>query len=303
MKCLVLGGTGFIGKHLCEKLLKENHSIRVLGKNSIDNIDFAFNWNAEFIEKDYLLIDDFTELLNGIDVVFHLISTTIPSDSSKVCVFDITSNVIPTLRLLDACVKLSIKKIIFLSSGGTVYGIPKNTPMPEEHPTNPICSYGIHKLTIEKYLQFYYMQYGLDYRVIRLSNPYGTGQNLGKNQGVVPIFLDKILHNKPIEVWGDGSIIRDYIYIDDAIEGIISALYYEGVHKIFNIGSGFGMSILEVIHSISNILNIKCEINYLEARKIDVPVNILDISRAKENLFWKCNVNFENGIKMMMKNI
>jgi UDP-glucose 4-epimerase len=293
MNCLVLGGTGFIGTHLCESLAKENYNIRILARKAT-----KYNNNKiEFVQQDFLLIDDFCHLLDGIDIVFHLISTTIPSTSESNCIFDISSNVISTLKLLNACVKMKIKKIIFLSSGGTVYGIPMQIPIPEEHPTNPICSYGIHKLTIEKYLYYFYKQYGLNYTILRLSNPYGPLQDPNRNQGVIPIFINKIIKNQPIEIWGDGSITRDYIYIDDAVQGIILAMHYNGKYKIFNIGSGKGMTLLEVVEGISRILHCNYNINYLEARKIDVPINVLDVSRAEKNLLWKCKINFEDGVK------
>ncbi|EFM11424.1 NAD-dependent epimerase/dehydratase [Paenibacillus curdlanolyticus YK9] len=302
MNCLVLGGTGFIGKHLCKRLAEENHNVRILGRKKIEFDNIFYDNKFEFVQQDFLQIDDFSNLLDGIDIVFHLISTTIPSTSEIDCVFDISSNVISTLKLLKACVKMKIKKIVFISSGGTVYGIPVQLPIPEEHPTNPICSYGIQKLTIENYLYYYFMQYGLDYTILRLSNPYGTGQYINKNQGVIPIFIDKLMKNETLNIWGDGKIIRDYIYIDDAINGIISTINYTGKYKIFNIGSGEGMTLLEVVDSISEILGCKYNINYLDARKIDVPVNVLDVSRAEDNLLWKGRVTFEeaiNSIKLL----
>lgn len=297
MNCLILGGTGFIGKYLCKRLVEENYSLRILGRKNIKDINNIYDNKVEYVQMDFLSIDDFSNLLDGIDIVFHLISTTIPSTSEGNCVFDISSNVISTLKLLNACVKMKVKKIVFLSSGGTVYGVVKQIPIKEEHPTNPICSYGIHKLTIEKYLYYYYMQHGLDYTILRLSNPYGALQDFNRNQGVIPIFINKIMKNEGINIWGDGKIIRDYIYIDDVIQGIISTINYNGKYKVFNIGSGKGMTLLEIVEGISKILNCKYSINYLEARKIDVPINILDVSRAENNLLWECKVSFENGAK------
>lgn len=295
MKCLVLGGTGFIGSNLCQRLVKEGNKVKIFARNDCNYKTSNFE-NVEIINSEFNENVDFEKYLDNIDIVFHLISTTVPATSNEDRVFDLYSNVIPTLKLLDACVKRNVKKMVFLSSGGTVYGVPKEIPIKEEHPTDPICSYAIQKLTIEKYLHFYFCQFGLDYSIIRLSNPYGVGQIGNRGQGVVPIFMKHIMKSEPITIWGDGSVTRDYIYIDDVSDALIRIMNYSGKIKLFNIGSGYGLTLIDVANKIAKVIGKSCEIKFVEARKIDVNTNILNIDRAKKELEWKPIITFDEGI-------
>lgn len=304
MKCLVLGGGGFLGSHLCETLLNKGHEVRIFEKeNAIrDNVSHFFE-RIEWVEGDFALFDHFGSLLKGIDVVFHLISTTLPKTSNDDIVYDISSNLIPTLHLLEASRKHGVKKIIFFSSGGTVYGIPNSIPISESHTAEPICSYGIHKLAIEKYLHFYYHNYALDYAVLRISNPYGERQSPFRSQGVMAVFPYKALKREPIEIWGDGSIIRDYIYISDLMEAVIAILSYRGKYKVFNIGSGTGVSLLEVINEIHNIVGFNPEVRFMQPRNIDVPINVLNIERAVRELSWGPRESFTSGLEKTIRHI
>jgi UDP-glucose 4-epimerase len=215
MNILVLGGNGFIGSHLVDKLLFEGHSVRVFDKNKehyrkvLPGVDYHL---GEFGNRGLL-----SDALNGIDVVVHLICTTLPKTSNDDPVFDIQSNVVESLFLFEQCVTNNIKKIIFASSGGTVYGVPQSVPVPEENPTTPICSYGISKLTIEKYLSLFKQLHNLNSVIIRPSNPFGSRQNPFGIQGAIPVFLGKILRNERIQIWGTGDVIRDFIYIEDLV--------------------------------------------------------------------------------------
>ena len=138
---------------------------------------------------------------------------------------------------------MRIRKFIFVSSGGTVYGIPQEVPIKESHPTEPICSYGISKLAIEKYMNLFHLLHGMEYCVLRLANPFGERQRVAAAQGAVTVFLDKALRNEEIEIWGDGSVVRDYFYVSDAVSAMTKALAYEGSSGVFNIGSGVGQSL------------------------------------------------------------
>ncbi|MFW5437703.1 NAD-dependent epimerase/dehydratase family protein [Paenibacillus apiarius] len=299
MNVLVLGGNGFIGSNLCQELLRKNHNVRILDR-SIKNNNIHYLSNVEFIEFDYVQTQDFTPYLKGIDIVFHLICTTIPSTSNENKIFDIKTNVCPTIQLLDDIVKLGKIKIVFLSSGGTVYGDTQLDMIPEEHALNPICSYGIQKLTIEKYFQFYNHEYGLDYNTVRLSNPYGRGQDGRKGQGVIPIFLNKILKEEEIQIWGDGLTIRDYIYIDDVTDALCKLLHYSGQQKVFNLGSGTGHTLVDIIEAISMETLKTAHIRYLDARSIDVKRNVLDISKIEKELIWRPKVSLNEGIHKLL---
>jgi UDP-glucose 4-epimerase len=295
---LILGGTGFIGSNLCHSLLKRGYKVRIMDR-TMKKMDFDSS-GIEFIEADFIQVHDFKPFLQDIDVVFHFISTTVPATSNGNKVFDISSNVCSTLRLLDDIIQTNVKKIIFLSSGGTVYGQSEMNPIPEEYPTNPICSYGIQKLTIEKYLYYYYHEYGLDYQIIRLANPYGRGQNGKNGQGVIPIFIRKILRNEEIQIWGDGLTTRDYIYIDDVIAAVCLLLEYTGSNKILNLGSGQGSTLIDIVNVISEVVNKEPNIRFLEARSIDVKTNVLDITKITQVLCWIPQKKIKDGIRQML---
>jgi UDP-glucose 4-epimerase len=299
---LITGGTGFIGTNLCKALANQGHYIKIIDR-TIKNLDLLTSLSTpiEFIKIDYTKINNYRPYLKNIDIIFHLISTTLPSTSNDNKEFDVVSNVCSTIRLLEDAVVSGVKKIVFFSSGGTVYGETQAENLTEEHPTNPICSYGIHKLTIEKYLHYFWHSYGLNYLIVRLSNPYGWNQIIKKGQGVVPIFIQKIIQDEDIQIWGDGLNVRDYIYIDDVINALNLLINYEGQTKIFNLGSGKGYSLLEVINTISDILCIKPKINFIEARNIDVRRNVLDITKIQKEIKWKPEVNLREGIMKVLQ--
>lgn len=281
---IILGAAGFIGTNLAIALEKDkNNKVTVVDRN----IDYFkplkdLNLNIEYKEISYEDNADFDSLLNGQDVVYHLISTSMPSTSNGQIPEEIKSNVVLSARLLDACVRQNIKKVVFISSGGTVYGKEVNCPIKEDSSTYPISSYGIQKVSIEKLLYLYNYLYGLDYRVIRLANPYGPYQRPNGLLGAVTTFTYKAINNEEILVYGDGSVVRDFIYIDDAINGILNIENSESKYKTFNLGSGKGTSIKDLLNDIKEALNIELNITYKEARKVDVPVNYLDISRYEE---------------------
>lgn len=301
MRFLVLGANGFIGRHLCSRLLDSGAYIRGFDR-SIPTHSYALNGRIDEIDwvtGDFGSPELFPDLLDDIDYVFHLISTTIPSTSNQDLSYDLTSNVISTIQLLEAIKNSKVKKLIFVSSGGTIYGIPSVVPIPESHVTSPICGYGIHKLTIEKYLQLFDIQYGVDYSILRLSNPYGIEQVADRPQGVIGNFIHKAINGQSLEIWGDGSIVRDYIYIEDVIDAFLLSLFHRGKHKIFNIGSNHGHSIMQVVETIETVVGQPLRVCYGETREVDVPKNILDIQRAKEVLGWAPNTPFYEGVRQL----
>jgi UDP-glucose 4-epimerase len=238
-----------------------------------------------------------SDALRNVDMVFHLICTTVPKTSNDDPVFDVMSNVLETIFLLEQCVQKRVKKIIFLSSGGAVYGRQISVPVAEGSPKHPISSYGITKLTIEKYLYLFHHLYGLKSVVIRPSNPYGERQNPLGEQGVIAVFLGKIAKGLSIDIWGDGNVIKDYIYIGDLISGICKAAFTDTEHHIFNMGSGIGHSINDVVRIMNEKVDHPISVNYLTEGMFDVTRIFLDITRAKEELRWKPAVSLEDGIR------
>jgi len=297
MRCIVFGGGGFLGSHLCEELLASGYDVTIFEKSSanLQNIRQIAD-KIMIVRGDFNNSIDVQQALSGCDVIFHLISTTIPETSNDDPALDVQSNIVSTIRMLEIASNLGCRKVVFFSSGGTVYGIPNSTPIQESHNTNPICSYGIQKLTIEKYLHLFHHLYGLDYNVLRVANPYGPRQSPHSGQGVIAAFIQRILHGEAVEVWGDGSVVRDYIYVTDVVKAAVSVVVYCGQQKIFNIGSGKGQSILDIIRSIESVVGDAFDIRYKGARAVDVPINILDITKAKEELAWRPSVGLMEGL-------
>lgn len=298
-RCLILGGRGFIGSHLVDALLARGYKVRCFDRPHVQPISSSHlsDPNFELYEGDFASEADVASALQGCDICFHLVSTTLPKSSNADPVFDVDSNVIGTVRLLDHSVRLGVKKVVFASSGGTVYGIPARVPIEETHPTDPLSSYGITKLSIEKYLHLYNVLYGLDYTVLRLANPFGEHQRVDASQGAIAVFFGKVLRGETVEIWGDGSVVRDYIYIADVINALIASADYVGTDRVFNIGSGRGYSLNEILVAIENVTGLKAERQYLQGRPFDVPANVLCIDRANKVLNWSPETSFEDGLR------
>lgn len=296
MRCLVLGGGGFIGSHLVEALLAFGHEVNIFDRPGARYLKEFERRGVNIFTGDFVSAGDVSLAILNCDLVYHLVSATVPQTSNENPEYDVAANVLGTLRLLDEARRAHVKKIVFASSGGTVYGIPQEIPIKENHPTDPTSSYGICKLTIEKYLHLYWALYGLDYCILRIANAYGIRQPITTTQGVISAFLDKALHGDELLIWGDGSIMRDYIYVSDIINAMLKAAGYQGEHKIFNVGAGQGHSIKDVISSLERVFQRPLQLKYMPARIYDVPVNILDISRAKKYLDWSPVVSLTDGI-------
>ena len=290
---LILGGQGFIGCNLTEKLLKENFKIKIFEKYINENKKIE---GCEYIQGDFQDIEKYPEIFEDVDIVYHLISTTIPNKDFAKIQFDIETNLIPTVKLLGLALEKGVKKVIFTSSGGTIYGEQNEPSFKENSPKFPICAYGINKLAIENYFYMFYKLYGLDYTVLRLSNPFGK-KHFSKSQGVINVFIDKILNNEDIEIWGDGTVARDYIYIDDVVEALYKAIYNNSEEKIFNISSGKATSLNEILNILKKISNKEFKVNYKPSRAFDVKINCLDNSLAKKHLNWEPKISLEDGIK------
>lgn len=278
MKVLVIGGNGFIGSHLIDQLLLGGHDVRVF--------DIAYErYRKPLANVDYRIstldnIPDLYEALLGIDIVFHLASSTVPSTSNIDTVSDINKNLIPTLNLLNLMIKLGIYRIVYFSSGGAIYGFPQTIPIIEEHPLHPISSYGILKATVEMYLFLYQRIHQLKPLIIRPSNPYGPRQGHYMAQGVVSTFLRKVKLNESLIIFGDGNSKKDYIYISDLIKSC-SKLSFSDEIGTFNIGSGNCHSINEIIATIKEVTGKEIFTVNSEMQKYDVNHFELDISKLK----------------------
>ncbi|MDH3691075.1 MAG: NAD-dependent epimerase/dehydratase family protein [Gammaproteobacteria bacterium] len=293
MRALVLGGKGFIGGHVVDSLLAAGHQVRILDRapdSTVTPVVGADVFYGDFADKAFVY-----EAASGVDVVYHLISTTVPSTSNLDPVADVRGNIIPTIGLLSCMVELSIPKIVFLSSGGTVYGNPEELPIKEGHPLRPRCSYGVVKVAIENYLTMFQQLYGVDRVILRAANPFGERQGHFGVQGVVNTFLLNALAEKPIEIWGDGSVIRDYLYVGD-LANLCVRVGEKEITGIFNAGSGAGRSVNDIVDAVERVTGRSLDPRYLPSRSYDVPEVVLDISRAREQLGWSPRFSMEEGL-------
>lgn len=299
MNIIILGAGGFIGKNLALALVKNKDVNLTLVDKSLSyfsDIRDQLPKNVRYVSSSLDDNDRFPYLENQ-DLLFHLASSNIPTSSNLHVSLDMKSNVVFSSKLFDSCVVNKIKKVIFISSGGTVYGKESKCPLSENLPTDPISSYGLQKLTIEKLLYLYDYMFGLDYRVVRLANPYGPYQRPNGKLGVVTTFINKAINNEELCVYGDGSVVRDFIYIDDAIRAIVNIAFgeFDG-NKVYNLGCGYGTSVKSIIEKISSSLNLKLNISYKQSRSVDVPVNFLDISRYESSYGKLSPLSLEDGI-------
>ena len=301
MQAVVTGASGFIGSHLVDGLLAAGYRVKALGRNLPGLIGPEAQFNPNLSLSPVSLSDRLAlqQALEGAEVVFHLASGSLPQSSNRDPHADVQVNLLGSLNLLEAARLNEVSRFVMVSSGGTVYGIPSAVPIPETHPTNPICSYGITKLAIEKYVALYRQLHGLDGLILRVANPFGPRQRLDAAQGVVPVFLGKALRHEPLQIWGDGTTVRDFLNVADVVAALLAAVAYQGEETLFNIGSGQGISLNQLIVLLERQLKRSLQVEYLPSRGCDVPTNVLCIDRARRALDWKPQIPVEEGLRRL----
>lgn len=296
MKILIIGGAGFLGSGIARHCVAAGHQVRVFTRptRSLARLEDIID-NVEIVHGDFMDDHAVSEALTGIDAVVHSLSTTFPKTVVASAAYDVMSNLLPTIRLVDHCLKKDIRNITYLSSGGTVYGQAQYLPIDEQHPRAPLSLYGLSKLTIENYLHFIAKSQQLVVKILRIGNPYGIEQNIYGVQGIVGVALGAMLRKRPFTVFGDGKHVRDYIASDDVFRATVSAVEYPNT-LIANIGTGRGTSIIELLELIQDAAKTALKIEFLPDRGIDVRENILDSSLAKKELAWAPLVTLDDGI-------
>jgi len=296
-KALVVGGTGFLGRGLCKNLLENGWRVSSLTRHRVSAEDAILGVSYLHGLDDSALVHAFSD----VDVVFNLANAGIPAKSHDNMRQDVDQTVGLNISLLQACVRFGVKKYIFTSSGGTVYGQANSLPIKEDHPTNPLVAYGVNKLSCEKYIALFERIYGLKYTILRVGNPYGPGQSPLQGQGVVAKYIYDSLAGKEFTVYGDGSAVRDYLFISDVSEALRLSYSYDGPHRVFNIGSGFGTTLLDIFSLLKKHCGIEARVNFTSGRNVDVGRNILDISLLKQEFQWEPAISMENGLKQTVE--
>jgi UDP-glucose 4-epimerase len=293
----VLGGLGFMGSHICRELLRRGDRVRVFDKlYTSHDLVADIEHDIEIVEGDMSRPSDVLSAIADADTLIHLIHTTRPGSSMEDPAFDISSNVVANTKWLMQLKQTEVRRILFVSSGGTVYGNPQTIPIDEDHSTNPVCSYGIAKLAIEKYIAMYASMFGLDYCLLRPSNVYGEGQRLNVGQGIIGVLADRALRGENLEIWGTGENLRDYLHIDDMVSALMALLNYHGPHRVFNVASSEGRSVVEIVSLLTDYLKMRPEVVYKPDRGFDVPANVLDSSRLRHETGWQPRVDLSAGI-------
>jgi UDP-glucose 4-epimerase len=302
---VVVGGCGFLGRYVVKALVERGDEVSV-----VDVVEFPASSStakATILDLSRASAREFDALIGAAEVIHHYAWTTIPSTANDDPLIDLQANLAATIGLLDAMKRRGGGRIVFASSGGTVYGRLRTIPVPEYHALEPIAAYGVSKVTAEKYLQLYRYLYGIDARIARISNPYGAGQNPARRQGAVSIFVHRALAGDTIEIWGNGEVVRDYIYIADVVSALTAladaAPFADGYPPVFNIGSGRGTSLAEIIALIKSELGRPLHIVNKPARAFDVPVSVLDITKAHRDLGWGPAVPLQLGIAYMVRDL
>lgn len=297
--CLVIGAGGFLGRHLVSALAGAGYRVRALDLHAPSSLLTGALSTVEHITGDAKDSTVVQSCLHGVDFLFPFASSSLPVTSNADPLGDVRVNLAENVNLFLEASRAGVRKIIFPSSGGTVYGDPSDSPTSEIESTDPISSYGIMKLASEKYLNLMHRLYGVEYTILRYANPYGNGQDPSKRFGAVGVFLNALAEDRPIDIWGDGSAIRDFLYIDDTISATMLALTYSGGHRVFNIGSGVGTSVLSLLQLLEHVTHKTARIIYHPARNADVGRIVLDIRRAKSELAWKPLIPLQEGVERM----
>jgi UDP-glucose 4-epimerase len=294
-KALVVGGNGFIGSHLVDALVKQGWKVAVLDlhERRYEPAPASVEYIQGDLSQSYLV----REAVTGVDIVFHLAWATIHEVSNYDPAADVHANLIPSLHLLEACRQAEVHRIVFSSSGGTVYGIPQALPITEGHPHYPINAYGITKLAVEKYLHMFWHLYGLEYVVLRPSVPYGPRQNPLGRQGAAAVFLYRVAQGLPVTIWGDGSVTRDYFYISDLVTALLAAAGQKlNQQCIFNLGGGQEISLNQLLQMVEETVGKKAVVEYRPGRKFDATRLLLDTQLAARELNWQPQVSLASGL-------
>lgn len=296
MRCVILGGAGFLGRHAGRAMAAAGFEVWSVDRARVEPAGSA-PWLAGEVQGDCFDVAAWWDKSGGADVLVHLASSTVPASANEDPIDDAQTNLVGTLRLLQGLrAKAARPRLLFASSGGAVYGRPQSVPLGESHPTMPMGAYGVTKLAIEHHLRIEEAMHGLSYRTLRLSNPYGEWQRPHGIQGVIAVFAYRALHGQLLDVWGDGSVVRDFVHAADVGRAFAAAACHEGGARVFNIGGGTGHSVNHIIGTLEQLLGREVERQVFPARPFDPPVNVLDIQRAHDELHWRPTVAFEEGV-------
>lgn len=300
MATLVIGGGGFIGRHLLHLLVETGRQVTVLDRRTHPVQDLPAG--VSYLAEDFGDTVAIRHLLDSHQEVIHLAYATVPNTSFEDPLADLQGNLPPTVRLFAELAERG-RRLVLVSSGGTVYGEARRLPICEEHPTHPISPYGVTKLTLENYARLYGVTHGLKYVCVRPSNAYGVGQLPFMGQGFIATAIASALKGVPVRIFGRNGTVRDYLHVRDLAMGILAALESGRLSETYNLGSGIGYTNLQVLELLSPMLaNFGCRmlIEHFPERLFDVRANLLDSSKLSKDTGWMPKVEFLHGLVEMV---
>jgi len=292
---LIIGANGFVGTALANRLLADGHVVHRLQKNLI----------ASTGERDYIHTGDLSSadamrsILVDCDTIFYVASSTTPGSSIKSPTLESEYNLLPLLQLLEVLPEFSQTRLVFLSSGGTVYGNPESDQTSESGLLSPLSYYGAGKLASEVFLKTFHALTGQGVTILRPSNLYGPGQSMRQGFGIIRTMLECARQSKPIDVWGDGEAVRDFLFIDDMVDACCRAVENDGnLWRLFNVGGGIGYSINQVKHMVDALTGTTIPVRYHPERPGDVRRIVLDCSRMHSELGWQAITSLSDGLEL-----
>lgn len=295
--CLVIGGNGFLGSHLVDELVARGHEVTAFDRFTAATENYTATGVRKFV-GDYLSNVDLSAALHGQEYLFHFLSTTSPFTVEDDPTLDVRTNVMPSVDLFELAVQAGVSRVYFASTGGAVYGNQSAQRITEETLPAPVSPYAIGKQTIEGYLRYFRLKHGLESVTFRISNPYGPRQHPGRKQGVIPIFLHRIAAGDPVEFFGDGSMVRDYIFVGDAVRMIAEAVGRETDHDVYNVGSGVGSTLSRVLELAETVTGRSVEVCRQPQPATFVQRSVLDIGRYTAEFGQQRFVSLRDGMEL-----
>ena len=296
MRVIIIGANGFLGKHLSEKLASQKEiSLTLFSRKISETLRKITNNNCQYIEGNYINLMELVPLLKEQDVVYHLVSSSFPANSWENPILDINENLIPTIKLLEACVKAGVKKVVFISSGGAVYGKQEHL-LSEKDLLKPFSPYGIIKASIEYFLEYFRIKDGLNYDIYRVSNAYGP--YLDKpGFGVINTWLRLVSMNKPVTIKGDGENYKDYIFVKDVTKILAFSTQNDtSQSEIYNVCSSISTSLNEIITLLGEVTGKDIKVSYSKSLKSDNKIVRLNNEKIKQQLQKEKLVTLRDGI-------
>lgn len=297
---IVIGANGFLGSSVVDELAARGHNVTAFDRFSRPP---TFSADVRSITGDLLDISALAAAIRGHDHVFHFQSTTTPASADGDPVRDVRENILPTIHLLDACVQAGVGTVHFASTGGAIYGDQGVELMSEHSRTRPVSPYAIGKLAIEGYLAYFSRRHGLNSIAYRLSNPYGPRQLANRGQGVIPTFLRQVRRGEPVHIFGDGTSVRDYVHVDDAVRMILATVDRPTEHTIYNIGSGETTSLFQLLDTVARVTKTRPVVEYLPEPSTFVHRSVLDTSRFVGEFGTQHLRTLEEGVSEMWEHI